>query len=204
MQTGRVKKWNDQKGFGFVQPENSTEEIFFHISALQRSARRPDVDDQLLFNVVVDEKGRRKAVDVSIDGVKSAFAERGSGKADFSRRQRKSSRAQAGRPRRYAPRNTGRRSSFGLGAIVLMVVMAVVFGMDRLHKRNALAEASMPSSGRPAIETPVVSQFNCEGKTRCSQMTSCAEAVFYLNNCPGSVTDGDGDGRPCEDQWCGH
>jgi hypothetical protein len=45
--------------------------------------------------------------------------------------------------------------------------------------------------------------FRCEGKTRCSEMHSCEEATFYLRNCPGTKMDGDGDGVPCESQWCG-
>jgi hypothetical protein len=33
-------------------------------------------------------------------------------------------------------------------------------------------------------------------------MTSCAEAKSFLQNCPGTEMDGDGDGIPCESQWC--
>ncbi|EEX92071.1 hypothetical protein VIOR3934_02727 [Vibrio orientalis CIP 102891 = ATCC 33934] len=44
--------------------------------------------------------------------------------------------------------------------------------------------------------------FVCEGKTRCSHMTSCNEAKFYLANCPNVQIDGDRDGVPCEMQWC--
>ena len=44
--------------------------------------------------------------------------------------------------------------------------------------------------------------FRCDGRTRCSQMTSCAEATFFLQNCPGVKMDGDKDGIPCERQWC--
>jgi len=44
--------------------------------------------------------------------------------------------------------------------------------------------------------------FNCDGRTRCSQMTSCAEATDFLDHCPGTLMDGDGDGIPCEEQWC--
>ncbi|WP_350669172.1 excalibur calcium-binding domain-containing protein, partial [Pseudoalteromonas sp. TB6-MNA-CIBAN-0076] len=32
----------------------------------------------------------------------------------------------------------------------------------------------------------------------CSQMTSRAEAVFFINNCPNTKMDGDRDGDPCE------
>lgn len=38
----------------------------------------------------------------------------------------------------------------------------------------------------------------CGGKTRCSEMDSCSEARFYLNQCGASRIDGDRDGVPCE------
>ena len=46
------------------------------------------------------------------------------------------------------------------------------------------------------------SKFRCDGRTYCSQMTSCEEATFFLKNCPGVKMDGEGDGVPCEKQWC--
>lgn len=46
------------------------------------------------------------------------------------------------------------------------------------------------------------SDFNCDGRTHCSEMTSCAEAHFYLDNCTNMQVDGDQDGIPCERQWC--
>jgi hypothetical protein len=33
-------------------------------------------------------------------------------------------------------------------------------------------------------------------------MTSCAEANWFLKNCPGTKMDGNNDGIPCEKQWC--
>lgn len=47
-----------------------------------------------------------------------------------------------------------------------------------------------------------IRQFKCDGRTHCSQMTSCEEAMFFLKNCPGVKMDGDNDGIPCEEQWC--
>lgn len=47
-------------------------------------------------------------------------------------------------------------------------------------------------------------KYTCSGKVYCSEMTSCEEAIFYQRNCPGTRMDGDGDGIPCESQWCGH
>lgn len=45
-------------------------------------------------------------------------------------------------------------------------------------------------------------QFRCDGRTYCSQMTSCAEATYFLRNCPNTKMDGNNDGIPCERQWC--
>lgn len=47
------------------------------------------------------------------------------------------------------------------------------------------------------------SRFRCDGRTYCSQMTSCEEARFFLQNCPNVKMDGNNDGVPCEKQWCG-
>ncbi|PSF08116.1 DNA-binding protein, partial [Marinobacter fuscus] len=44
--------------------------------------------------------------------------------------------------------------------------------------------------------------FRCDGRTYCSQMTSCAEATYFLRNCPNTKMDGNHDGVPCERQWC--
>jgi hypothetical protein len=46
------------------------------------------------------------------------------------------------------------------------------------------------------------SSFKCDGRTHCSHMTSCEEAIFFLQNCPGVKMDGNNDGIPCEKQWC--
>ena len=57
------------------------------------------------------------------------------------------------------------------------------------------------SRGR-ALDATSSSRFKCDGRTYCSQMTSCAEATFFVQNCPGVKMDGDHDGVPCERQWC--
>lgn len=60
------------------------------------------------------------------------------------------------------------------------------------------AVPTVPSTPPPAV----VTGFRCDGRTHCPQMRSCAEAKYFLANCPGVKMDGDRDGIPCEDQWC--
>ncbi len=67
----------------------------------------------------------------------------------------------------------------------------------------APAPVSTPAPLRAAAKpTAHGSAWRCDGRTRCSQMGSCAEARFFLANCPGVKMDGDRDGVPCEDRHC--
>jgi micrococcal nuclease len=67
-------------------------------------------------------------------------------------------------------------------------------------KPAATAPAPAPVA---AALAPARGKYNCDGRSYCSQMTSCAEATWFLNNCPGVKMDGDRNGVPCESQWCG-
>jgi phosphatidylserine/phosphatidylglycerophosphate/cardiolipin synthase-like enzyme len=58
------------------------------------------------------------------------------------------------------------------------------------HGRKKDRQVSKPQPGNAG--------FACGSKTRCSQMTSCAEARFYLNQCGAFSLDKNRDGVPCE------
>jgi hypothetical protein len=97
--------------------------------------------------------------------------------------------------------------------LLLIVVCLVAWqGYARYQHNQAARAASIaavadaPRPPAPAspntAEVAPASLFKCDGRTRCTQMTSCAEATFFLKNCPGVKMDGDNDGIPCEQQWC--
>jgi endonuclease YncB( thermonuclease family) len=67
---------------------------------------------------------------------------------------------------------------------------------------TATARAATPSAAT-RVAAPATPAFRCDGRTRCTQMRSCAEAQYFLANCPGVQLDGDRNGVPCEAQWCG-
>lgn len=65
------------------------------------------------------------------------------------------------------------------------------------------AGASSPSGAASTPRPAAQGDGRCDGRTQCWQMRSCEEATFFLRHCPGTQMDGDGDGVPCERQWCG-
>lgn len=64
-------------------------------------------------------------------------------------------------------------------------------GMEKRQKTGN-AEKSTGTAGSK------VQNYKCGTKTRCSQMTSCEEAMYYLKECGLTTLDGGGDGMPCE------
>jgi CspA family cold shock protein len=64
MQTGIVKWFNSQKGFGFIQPESGGADVFVHISAVERAGLRDLAEGQKVsFEIVVDRRSGKSSAD---------------------------------------------------------------------------------------------------------------------------------------------
>jgi hypothetical protein len=71
---------------------------------------------------------------------------------------------------------------------------------EKVKRAAAFSAAAAKSATSTSMAVNV--GFKCDGRKYCSQMTSCAEATYFLSNCAGVKMDGDGNGIPCEKQWC--
>lgn len=98
---------------------------------------------------------------------------------------------------------------------VLAGILIGAFGViawNRLHPPVAVIQKvahadsanATDSRGQGITSAATETRFKCDGRVYCSQMTSCEEAEYFLENCPGVKMDGGGDGVPCERQWCGN
>ena len=171
---GTLVKWNDDRGFGFVGLPQTHEEVFVHISAFPRDGVRPRVGEVVSFEVRAGSDGRKRA---------EAVERPGGRKPHEGRRE---------------PRRTT-RSSFVGSLLTGVAVLAIGFvGYNSYVSRPSGSASSSASS----VAEITGQTFRCDGRTHCSQMTSCAEARYFLKHCPGVQMDGNGDGEPCEQQWC--
>jgi CspA family cold shock protein len=67
MATGTVKWFNDQKGYGFVQPDDGSKDVFVHISAVEGAGLRSLKEGQKIsFEIVTDKRtGKSSAGNLS-------------------------------------------------------------------------------------------------------------------------------------------
>lgn len=64
MATGTVKWFNPAKGFGFIQPDNGGQDVFVHISAVERAGLRELRDGQKIsYELTQDKRSGRTSPD---------------------------------------------------------------------------------------------------------------------------------------------
>ena len=65
MPSGTVKFFNTTKGNGFIQPDDGGKDVFFHISAVERSGLAPPNEgDKLSYDIEEDRQGRSAATNL--------------------------------------------------------------------------------------------------------------------------------------------
>ena len=65
MVTGKVKFFNNQKGYGFIAPEDGGKDAFVHISAVEKAGMNSLVQDQRVsYELQTDQRGKTSAVQI--------------------------------------------------------------------------------------------------------------------------------------------
>lgn len=182
MYKGQLKSWNDSKGFGFIESPDLNQDTFIHISTLKAMSRKPKQGDFIYFETENQANGKIRAVNCRIEGVAAKSI-----------------------TKRNVPR-MHKKSSAPTSKIVttLAIVLIAVFAYQRLNiSPDSKPIQHMQTKPNITLSDKTISssrstQFTCDGRQHCSQMTSRAEAEFFTLQCPNTKMDGDRDGIPCE------
>ena len=189
---GVLKKWNEEKGFGFIRPNDGSHDIFVHISSFPKDGNPPRLNERISYEVI-QEKGKTKAhflnrLDVTIVQTSRTATTK-------------------------VPRKKNEKTESKSGSILSMLMSVIfIFGIGyfafQQYHRYTLENTELTDvqqltpSKLQSQNTITNSQYSCDGRTQCSQMTSCEEAKYFINHCPNTKMDGNHDGIPCQEQHC--
>jgi cold shock CspA family protein len=185
LQTGILRTWNDDRGFGFIAPTQGGEKLFVHISAFSHDGTRPTVGESLSYLLGRGNDGKPKATKV----VRVASVDK------------------AGAARVAARRGPQTMSWVGSMLLVTLVVSGIAVGYSKYKSpERRLARLAFESSPAPLALSPAERDFartlRCDGQTMCFQMDSCTDAKWFTSSCPDTHKDGNRDGTPCGQQSC--
>jgi uncharacterized membrane protein YsdA (DUF1294 family)/cold shock CspA family protein len=71
---GTVTKWDDERGFGFIRPDQGGQDVFVHIKAFARGADRPQEGQRVSFEVDLGPQRKKRAL--RVEPVRTRSAER--------------------------------------------------------------------------------------------------------------------------------
>jgi hypothetical protein len=178
--------------------------LFVHVSAFPRDGSRPTAGESLTYEIGRGKDGKPQAVQVYRSAI-GHTTDRPAHPTMATRNRRSPQPALAGNRRSLRPAlGANRRPALPMLVGIVLLVGLGAFGYDRYARQVMLRQpdaVSVREGSRPNPDSAPV-RFQCDGRIHCSQMTSCAEAKFFLANCPGTEMDGNHDGVPCERQWC--
>jgi CspA family cold shock protein len=76
MPIGTVKFFNETKGFGFIQPEDGSQDAFVHISAVERAGMRTlDQGQRLSYELQQDRPGKMSAGNLKLEAQSDSEAQ---------------------------------------------------------------------------------------------------------------------------------
>lgn len=187
LQVGKIKKYNEERGFGFIEVEETKQELFFHIKDFSKG-KAPQIGERLTFNTQQYEN-KLKATNII--------------RLDFPNQQQKSRSKSNFKEKDEQSSILGIIFTISIASIITYLIYGYI--QDSIHRNELAAQPvtteTLHIANQNTQNSSNSSNFKCDGRVHCSQMTSKDEAVYFINHCPGTKMDGDGDGDPCEQQF---
>ncbi len=111
--TGTIQSWQDDRGFGFIEPAQGGQAVFVHIKSFTSRGSRPQVGQRVTFEVELNAQGKKRAKNVAVVSAATPT---------------KSATSAAPRQRRAAnsPAQWGTASLFALPAFLLVYLAVAV------------------------------------------------------------------------------
>ena len=162
---GKITQWHDDKGYGFIQIDNSNKKVFCHISNFVQKQPRPSQGENVSFDIVTNEKGQAAAKGIRY----------------LDRPIHQESVLQTRHKRKNMGKKYQNNDTVSFGSLVSGILGLIFIGfMGYEIYQFAAAKFTPKQENKPqSVNTPIPSsntQYRCDGRQHCSQMKSCEEA----------------------------
>lgn len=221
---GTLTRWNEKRAFGAILEDSMGIEVFAPREAFTHTV--PEEGLRVSFQLIKGRRGRDEALDIrpAADGAEEDFFP----DDDFTAAESETPAESKLLPRGLLlvllliaavcvtcyfylkPMLEAKRTPEPIPVMVKEVAEQMK------AERRAMRNGTLPQhESRPAADTgnPIsrwlnnagsksnrtkAGNFKCDGRQHCSQMTSREEAEYFIQYCPNTQMDSDGDGHPCE------
>ena len=147
MQSGKIKHWNQEKGYGFIDVDNQSEDVFFHVSKV-RLSEPIKVGTRVYFNSTRNDKNQLRATEVT-----SSSLSIGTGNSSVSPKPTKNDGKRNHYNNRHSNRSSQNKGSLSsiLFGLIAMITIAVYFLGD--FQSTSLDSVSNSTSSTSSVST---------------------------------------------------
>lgn len=168
MQSGKIKHWNSDKGYGFIDVDNQSEDVFFHIKSV-RMAQPISEGQRVFFNSKRNDKNQLRATEVTSHEL--SIVETSSSNSVANSAHRSSDNVNQKNNRNHISKNNrssqNKKSSFStLFSLIAIIAVAVYFFADL--KSSLFADGIQPTISQTASEP--ASTYNTKAITGDAQI----------------------------------